>query len=351
MLEKSNSMHGVTIDILERVLNEYSTIAITDATGNITYANDMFCKTSKYSRGELIGKNHRILKSGYHDSVFYENLWDTISSGKIWQGEIKNRAKDGSNYWVKTIIMPIFDNQKKISHYISIRTDITEIKEIKEKLLNAERLSVIGELSAQLSHDIKNPLTTIRTSNELLKIRLGDKLDDKSKKLLEHSEKAIERISHQIEDVLDFVRKNPLQFQWCDVNEIIHLAINTLNVPNDININVNNKSLEIQCDPFQLEIVFKNLIQNSIHATEKGIININCMELQDCVIIEFVDSGPGIPEDIIGKVFESLLTTKQNGTGLGLASVKRIVEDHGGQIFVKNNPTTFTIQLPKNSNM
>lgn len=347
MLEKTNSLSGLPLEILENAINEHSIIAITDDVGNITYANDMFCEISKYSREELIGKNHRILKSNHHDVSFYENLWDTITSGKTWVGEIKNKSKDGSFHWFKTIIMPIYDTQKKISHYIAIRTDITEIKEIKEKLFAAERLAAIGELSARLSHDIRNPLTTIKNANEILRLNLKEKLDDNSEKLLGFSDRAIERISHQIDDVLGFVRNNPLKFQSCDINEIIHLAINTSKIPDNIVINVHDKSLEIQCDPFQLEIVFTNLIQNSIQALEKGCIDINYVELQDNIIIEFVDSGPGIPEEIIGKIFDPLFTSKQRGTGLGLSSVKKIVEVHGGKIFVKNNPTTFTITLPK----
>lgn len=347
MLEKSSFLKELIRDVLESALDEHSILAITDTAGNIVYANNMFCKISKYSREELIGKNHRILKSGHHDGSFYENMWNTISSGKIWRGEIKNKAKDGSFYWLKTTIIPIFDNSKKISHYIAIRTDITEIKEIREKLLSAERLSVVGELSARLSHDMRNPLATIRNSNDILKLKLEGKLDEKSKKLFEFSDNAIERISHQIENVLDFIRNAPLKIRSSDLNEIIHLGINTLNVPNEIKINVNNEPLEIQCDPFQLEIAFKNLIQNSIQAIEKGSIDINYMELQDNVIIEFVDSGPGIPEDTIGKIFDPLFTTKQKGTGLGLSSCKNIVEHHGGTISAKNNPTTFTITLPK----
>ncbi|MCH7966485.1 MAG: PAS domain S-box protein [Thaumarchaeota archaeon] len=348
MLKKSSFLKELIQNTVESVLDEHSILAITDATGNIIYANKKFCDLSKYSIEELLGNNHRILKSGYHDNSFYENMWDTISNGKTWHGDIKNKAKDGTFYWLKTTIMPIFNNSKKISHYIAIRTDITEIIEIREKLIKAERLSVIGELSAQLSHDMRNPLAIIENANDILRLKLEGKLDEESKKVLKYSDNAIRRLSHQIENVLDFVRSNPLKIQLSDINEIIYLGINTLNIPNKIKINVDNKSLEIQCDPFQLEIAFKNLIQNSIQAIEKGSIDINYVELQNEIIIEFVDSGPGIPEDIIGKIFDPLFTTKQKGTGLGLTSCKNIVEQHGGKIFVKNNPTTFTIILPKN---
>lgn len=140
-------------------------MAITDKYGTITYANDEFCRISKYSKDELIGKNHRILKSGFHQPEFYEVLWKIISSGKIWKGEIINKAKDGSYYWVKTAIVPILDDNDIPVEYISIRTDITKQKELQEKLIVAyqrnskiDKLAVVGELTARITHDLKNPL-------------------------------------------------------------------------------------------------------------------------------------------------------------------------------------------------
>jgi len=109
-------------------------VAITDENGNITYVNKKFCEISKYSRKELIGQNHRILKSGYHPPQFYQGMWKAISSGKTWEGVIKNKAKDGTFYWVKTVIVPIFDQTRKITEYVSIRTEITEQKNVEQKL-------------------------------------------------------------------------------------------------------------------------------------------------------------------------------------------------------------------------
>jgi PAS domain S-box-containing protein len=139
-----------TRDIL-RVLDRASLVSIADKHGNITYVNDMFCKVSKYAREELVGKNHRVIKSGFHPPEFYEGIWKTITSGKIWEGEIKNKAKDGTFYWVKTVIAPIFEDDKKHA-YISIRTDITKEKELDRKILERERFSAIGELSARIAH-------------------------------------------------------------------------------------------------------------------------------------------------------------------------------------------------------
>ena len=132
-------------DIISAV-NENSLVSITDSRGFITHANSRFSELSGYTETELIGKNHRILNSGYHDKQFWNNLWKTISEGKIWKGEIKNRAKDGSEYWVSSVINPIKDSSGKIKQYISIRQDITERKNAEIQLAESEKfLSTILE--------------------------------------------------------------------------------------------------------------------------------------------------------------------------------------------------------------
>ncbi len=120
-------------------LEKIAIVSATDIGGNITYVNEKFIDISKYSREELIGKNHRILKSGYHDEAFFKNLWETISTGEIWRGEIKNKAKDGSFYWVDSSISPTFDDSGKIMGYVAARFPITELKQEQEALNESEK--------------------------------------------------------------------------------------------------------------------------------------------------------------------------------------------------------------------
>lgn len=122
-------------------LNDTAIVAITDRHGRIIFVNDKFCEISKYTKNELIGQNHNILKSGFHPPIFYKQMWNTISQGKVWHGTIKNKAKDGSFYWVKTTIYPILDLDKKPRHYVSIRVDITDLIKLHERL--RESLDII----------------------------------------------------------------------------------------------------------------------------------------------------------------------------------------------------------------
>ncbi|MCH7966488.1 MAG: PAS domain S-box protein [Thaumarchaeota archaeon] len=346
ILNKKNGIRLKFTGDIRHALDEHSILAITDATGNIIYANKKFCDLSKYSIEELLGNNHRILKSGYHDNSFYENMWDTISNGKTWHGDIKNKAKDGTFYWLKTTIMPIFNNSKKISHYIAIRTDITEIIEIREKLIKAERLSVIGKLASRMSHDIQNPLSVLLISLENLKMLYG--ADKRQIVQIEKMRHSIDRISHQVARVLDFVKGRPAELGKINMSEIITDSLDSLIIPNNIQLLLPKNNFGLIADKQKLAIVMGNLILNGVQAIEgTGTIEITVEENNDDVIIQVKDSSPGIPEDIIGKIFDPLFTTKQTGTGLGLASVKSIIELHGGIISVTSPPTIFTITLPK----
>ncbi len=269
---------------IKDVLDEHSLVAITDKNGTITYVNKEFCRLSKYSENELIGQNHRILKSGYHPPQFYQGMWKTISHGKVWRGEVKNKAKDGTFYWVKTIIVPFLDNKGKPGEYVSVRTDVTAQKELQAQLLKSEKLTVIGELSARLAHDLRNPLSVIKNTIELIKIKNPD-LPEKVLEDLYKLNRAILRMTHQIDDVLDFVKPKPLRLDRVSLLKTIYGS---------------------------LERISK-------------------------------------PPDVLPNIFEPLFTTKQTGTGLGLTSCKSIIEKHQGKINVRTEVgkgITFVIILP-----
>ena len=224
------------------------------------------------------------------------------------------------------------------------------VEEKTQEILKSERLSAIGELSGRLAHDLRNPLSVMKMSVDLLKqdppdTKISDSVVTNRLNLIE---KSIDRISHQVDDVLGYVRNSPLKLTNICVHDILQNSLEKITIPKDVEIKISNEDTQLDCDQVKLDAVFINLIVNSIQAMHKGgKIEINISDKNDRVVLEFIDSGEGIPENDLTKVFEPLFTTKQRGTGLGLASCKNIIEQHQGKISVKNNPTTFTVILPK----
>jgi signal transduction histidine kinase len=222
-----------------------------------------------------------------------------------------------------------------------------EVRVKSQKLVESERLAAIGELSSRLAHDLKNPLYVLKMFTDILKLKSSDASDPSFLNKLEAANGAIYRMTHQIDNVLDFVRYTPIQKENTTMHEIIQLAINKIPEVNKISLSVEPQNLRINCDKTKMAAVFVNFLLNSIQAMQsRGSIIIRFYEAEGNIVIEFVDSGPGIAQDNIQKIFEPLFTTKQQGTGLGLATCKNIIEGHGGKIYVKNNPTTFTVILP-----
>ncbi len=250
---------------------------------------------------------------------------------------------------------------KSLTQFVKIRTKELEeqrnnleylIEEKTQEVLKAERLSAIGELSGRLAHDLRNPLSVMKMSIDLIKQHPADaKISDSIiTKRLDLIEKSIERISHQVDDVLGYVRNSPLKLSATSLRKIILGSIDKVNVPHDVTITVSDSDVIASCDSVKLDAVFINLIVNAIQAMpQEGTIEIKIKSDNDDAVIDFIDSGIGIPKEFMDKIFEPLFTTKQKGTGLGLASCKNIIEQHNGKISVKNNPTTFTIRLPKTS--
>src|SRR5215213_9506293 len=162
----AESLRG--LDELRYALDQAAIVATTDQRGIITYVNDKFCEISKYSRQELIGQDHRIINSGYHSKEFIRELWRTIAAGQVWRGELRNRAKDGSLYWVDTTIVPFLDGAGKPRQYLAIRYDITARKHAEAQLRSQAALTHLGQVAAVVAHEVRNPLAGLRASLQVL---------------------------------------------------------------------------------------------------------------------------------------------------------------------------------------
>ena len=238
---------------------------------------------------------------------------------------------------VKIILNKIRDDQIILSQ---------QMMKSQKDLIKNEKLTAIGEFASRMSHDLRNPLSIIQNSLENFKILYG--IDDSKLKQYEKIERSIERMTHQITDVLDFVQEKPLKLKPEYLSKMIVESIDSLNIPNDIKLTHQNNNIQFLCDKIQFLKVLNNIILNAIQAiTNIGTITITTEENNDAIIIQIKDSGDGISKENIDKIFDPLFTTKQQGTGLGLAGVKSIIKSHGGIISVTSPPTVFTITLPK----
>jgi two-component system sensor histidine kinase HydH len=223
-----------------------------------------------------------------------------------------------------------------------------EVRNKTNKLMQAERLSAIGEISARLAHDLRNPLTVIKGTVEIVKAK--SKKGDKgfSEKQIEMMERAVARMANQIDDVLDFVKIQTLHTTRNSILETVSLSVAKIKKSAELSINIVGENIESVYDADKLEVVLDNIIMNAVEANnERGEVSIRINDGNNEIIIEVEDAGSGVPQELMTKIFEPLFTTKQRGTGLGLASCKRIVEQHGGSISVKTKPSIFSIKLPK----
>jgi len=362
-------------DALERSLKELADIkfaldqstivAITDQRGIINYVNDQFCRISKYSRDELIGQDHRIINSGFHPKDFIRDLWTTIASGKVWKGELRNRAKDQSIYWVDTTIVPFLNPDGKPYQYVAIRHDITQRKLAEAQVLDqgvqlqrAAQLSFVGELAAGLAHEIKNPLAGIQGVVDIL-IRRRDK-NDPEREALEGMRHEVTRIDNTVRLLLDRARPRLVSLRETSLRELVARSVNlaraqvTNAIGSEKQVKIDFEAPEdpvmISIDPGQIEDAVLNLIINAIEAVDvDGQVTIRLSTPQDDpeeIAIEVSDNGTGISEPDLSKVFDPFFTTRQSGTGLGLPSVRRIARLHGGGVDVKSSPgqgSVFTI--------
>jgi signal transduction histidine kinase len=212
-----------------------------------------------------------------------------------------------------------------------------------------ERLAKIGELASRLTHNLRTPLTVIKSTTDIIKHSAKDSLDDTSLKRLDRIKSASENLEKQIEEVLTYVKNKPLDLKNISFKKLIEDTLQNMNIPDKIQIISSKNDQSIQCDSDKTQVVLMNIISNAIDALDdNGKIYINTSSTNRENIIEIKDDGPGISSEDLGKIFDSMFTTKSSGTGLGLPYCKSVIEQHGGSISASTNPTKFKIILPKN---
>lgn len=333
-------------------LDQSSIVAFTDAKGVITSVNNKFCEISKYSREEIIGKDHNILNSGYHSKDFFKNLWKTIGAGNVWKGEIRNKAKDGTYYWVDTTIVPFLNDKRMPYQYLAIRNDITERKRTEEVLHRQDKLAAVGQLAAGVAHEIRNPLTSMKGYAEFLQL---DEKDPERMEFLSIILDEIDRVNTIVEDFMVLAKPKAVELEEKNVVPVIQNVVSLLEFEarkKDVRLtfDCSQEIIQIECDENRLKQVFLNFIKNGIEAMPNGgELHVKTIIHDNNVHISIQDTGVGISKEKLKKLGEPFFTTKKNGNGLGLMVSFKIIESHNGKVFVESEPnkgTTFNILLP-----
>ena len=285
--------------------------------------------------------------------VFF-NLRKNIINPIIKIQQMTKNIADG-NFDQKVTISTKNELEQLVKSFDEMRESLQKTIELEKQLAVAqqnvknEKLVAMGSFASRLAHDFRNPLASMKMSVELLSRRYPNQ-DEDFKKYIDILNEGIARMSFQVDEVLNFVRTQPLKISMCSVINMFQNVINSMTIPNTVKIVLPDEDISLKCDDKQLETVFVNIITNAIHAMDNsGTIDIRLSDKIEKIMIEIQNTGPSIPDDVMPHIFEPLFTTKQIGTGLGLVSCQTIVEQHGGTIHAYNNPTRFVLHLPKNT--
>ena len=331
-----------SLDELRYALDQAAIVAATDHQGLITYANDKFCEISQYSRAELLGKDHRIVNSGHHPPEFMRDLWRTIARGGVWRGEIRNRAKDGSLYWVDTTIVPFLNGAGKPRQYLAIRYEVTARKQAEAQLREQAALAQVGQLAAVVAHEVRNPLAGLRASLQVIDRRVQEPRD---RSAIAAMIQRIDGLNDKVEDLLQYARPKAPRRQRVDVMSLLgDVALSAQSSTGRASsISLSGEDVAATADPDMLRAALLNVLLNACQAAGEHEVAIHVVAGDGVVRMAVCDRGVGIPPDVRDRVFEPFFTTRTNGTGLGLAIVKRFIELQDGVVALIDRPGGGTI--------
>lgn len=369
----------------KHALDESAIVAVTDQMGIIRYVNQNFCRISKYRKDELIGQDHRIINSGYHSKEFIRDLWATISHGKIWRGELKNKAKDGTFYWVEKTIVPFFKERDKPYQYVAISSNITKRKQAEQQVqkmnedlerqvksrteeltMALEREKQLNELKSRFvslaSHEFRTPLSTILSSLSLLERYDQPEQKEKRSKHVDQIRSSVKLLTDILNDFLSLdklehgkVQVMPEPFDLYNfILDTIEELDGVLKKKNQTTRFVHNGNGKVIQDKKILHHILLNLLSNAIkYSGEEKTIYVSTAINYGRFKLSVRDEGIGIPahlqDQIFSKYFRASNVGGIQGTGLGLNIVKKYVELLEGNIsFIskENAGSEFVVELP-----
>ncbi|MGA7425833.1 MAG: PAS domain S-box protein, partial [Rhodoplanes sp.] len=345
-------------------------VIITDREGTIEYVNPEFTKVTGYTAEEAIGQNPRILKSGRMPPELYQELWQTITAGGVWRGELLNKKKNGELYWELASIGAVKEGEK-LTNFVAVKEDITARREMEEQLRQSQKMQVVGQLTGGIAHDFNNLLAIVIGNVQLLRERLGNN-DIKAREFLDDALWSARRAGELTHRLLAFARKQPLKPSVIDLNDVVRgmseLLRRTLGAQIHIEESLAADVWKAVADRGELERVIVNLAVNSRDAmptggtlgleTRNALLDEDyCEQYEEVrpgeyVLLAVTDTGVGMSPEIVQRVFEPFFTTKEmgEGSGLGLSMVYGFVKQSGGHISIYSrvgHGTSVKIYLPR----